>query len=417
VSGGFSGRAGGIIAGVIGLSFVGGLILSVFSDSFEKVSTDADSQSRSAIGHHLLRAYLEERGWEVEVSRARTFERVTLDSVLLMAEPRVEAEERERIEGLSDAVLNAGVALVILPKRRGWRSEGPEEHISGVALRAESYTETAFEIAGVSGEVTRFRESASDLRWTANDVGVQPLIDDIQLMRSHDLDPVIAADRGILLGRARSRGFGSVYVLSDPDVIATHGLARVENAHFVDRLLSYVREGEMPLIIDESCHEIAAPESIWRELLTFPLLLVTLTLALICAFLIWAAFGKWGRVHRLDFGRARGKHELIDNTAELLDLGRHAGHSLDRLQKFVQQDVAQALHAPSQLDRERRRQWIENAARSRGLRDELLAIEVEVESLVERRDSSNRGSVAIAKRLFRWKEMMIHGSRADSRGE
>lgn len=415
-AGGFNSRAGGILVAVVGLSLIGGLILSVFADQFERVSIEADATSHSAIGHVLFRRFLEERGFEVDLSRARTRDRVTEENLLVIAEPRIEPDDDARIERLGDAVAYAGAVLLVLPKRTGWSSDPSSGHITGTGGRSERYVDSAFDIIGIRGSVTLSGVSSEDLEWISNDLGPAPEIEGLQLMQSDSLTPIVASHEGMLVGRFETPDYTRVYVLSDPDVIANHGLAKLANARFVDELMNNVALGELPVVIDESSHEIATPESIWEELLTMPLLLLTLTMVFLAGLLVWASWGSFGTVQRIDFGRRRGKHELIDNTARLLDLGQHSGHSLDRLLRHTQQDVAQALHAPADLDHDGRRNWIANAARSRRLFDEWQQLEVDVAELRQGEKRSTRSSVAVARRLFRWKEMMIHGSRSNTSG-
>ena len=83
---------------VIGLgAFLAGTYLQVFDDgSGEPWTTDANSFSRSAIGHRAFVATLRQLGIPVEVSRFRTLDRVGDNNLLLLLEPDDEFGWRSR---------------------------------------------------------------------------------------------------------------------------------------------------------------------------------------------------------------------------------------------------------------------------------------------------------------------------------
>ncbi|MEZ4288980.1 MAG: hypothetical protein R3E53_00040 [Myxococcota bacterium] len=408
--GGFGRRGQGILVTVIGLSFIGGLILSVFGDRFGNESAGADGQSVSAIGHHLFVEYLRERGWTVEKSRTRTAARLRDDSLLVLAEPRLDADDEEGARRLVEMIENAGSTLLVLGKREGLPDSERRYLRQAVSLRPEVILRP-LEALGITAELTHPLRSSEAPEWSIVLLGHRPRIDDLQLLRSSEIEPIVATEEGILLGRVLDLRFPNLYVLSDPDPIATHGLVDPDNALFVEAALREAARGDVRVVVDETCHGLEVPETFWEALLSFPLVLILLTLALVVAAALWANAGAWGTLRPLDFGRRRGKHELLDNTAELLAHGGHDRLAIKRQLAFARQDVARALHAPRQLDRARRRAWLENAARSRGLLDELEALEAETVPRAGARDSMRRDNLALARRIHDWKEKMIHGPR------
>ena len=98
--------------------------------------------------------------------------------------------------------------------------------------------------SGRCGWLRRAREvvrESGDVTWTTNALGLAPnLASPIQLMRGPGLRAIIAADRGMLVGEISDRN-RKIWVLSDPDVISNHGLAREGNAALAVAIIKRLR--------------------------------------------------------------------------------------------------------------------------------------------------------------------------------
>src|SRR5262249_51224794 len=152
-----------------------------------------------------------------------SLEKLSRGSLLVIAEPRPSRQSEEIIRTL----LKADTILLVLPKwtgkaseqRPGWLREAGEL-FSGDAQGALRLVAPRAEVARESSEVT----------WSTNALGLVPnLASPIQLVRGTGLRPLIAGQGGMLLGEISQRN-RRVWVLSDPDVISNHGLARGSNA-------------------------------------------------------------------------------------------------------------------------------------------------------------------------------------------
>ena len=66
------------------------------------------------------------------------------------------------------------------------------------------------------------------------------------------LIPIVSSPEGILLGEL-GRADGRVLVLADPDILATHGLGKGDNANLAFRIIDNLR--------DEG---LLSPQALWR---------------------------------------------------------------------------------------------------------------------------------------------------------
>src|SRR5262249_57616087 len=85
-------------------------------------------------------------------------------------------------------------------------------------------TDPAWALALVVPRMNVVREEGT-IQWTTNELGLVPNVrTPLQLISGSGLRPVIASEKGMLVGELVERN-RRVLVLSDPDVIGNHGLA------------------------------------------------------------------------------------------------------------------------------------------------------------------------------------------------
>src|SRR5262249_12499255 len=139
----------------------------------------------------------------------------------------------------------------------------------------------------VDERATLAREAPAD-SWSVSSHSALPAIRHAQLMRSSRLHPLLAGRQGMLIGELRRRGRRLV-VLSDPDLIANHGIARGDNAWIFVSLIQNLRSGrEGTVVFDEFIHGYSPrPFHMLGILFQFPFALVTAQAALGVVLLIW----------------------------------------------------------------------------------------------------------------------------------
>jgi hypothetical protein len=226
-------------------------------------------------------------------------------------------------------------------------------------------------------------------------------------MRSSDIEPIIHTDDGgILLGYLQSY---NLWLLSDPDIIANHGIGQGNNALFWVKLISYLRTDDQTVVVDEVIHGLRSKPSIWRALFEFPLALVTLQVFLITGMLLWAMTGRFGKPVPAGGGLEPGKEFLIDNTANLLHFGGYSGDMLRRYYQDTIRYLRKRLNAPRRLSPEEARAWLDRIGSARGVGDNLQSIDQAVAEASSHSRRNPRRVASTARRIHRWKEEMLHG--------
>lgn len=428
--GGFSRRTVGWLVGVSAVSLAAAVLFAVFGGSVRPgASSSADTFSRSAIGHRGLVSLLERLHVPVLVSQADTARRVQGDAALVVAEPTVGASVSQQADRMTAMIDASHRALVVLPKWYGEEDPGNPQRIDRAFLLPAGEPDAVLEALGLGGSVVRLAAGDPagapraplwhvDSRFTLPDAGPPaPDLVGAQLYHGDDLEPLIANDRGILLGRLERHGT-TVWLLADPDLLSNHGLLRGDNATLAVALLDQVRDGEGTLVFDETLHGFKHEPSPWKVLFEFPLVLATIQALLAVALLLWAATGRFGKPLPAAPPFSPGKDYLIDNTAALLGAGGHAGAALGRYLATTVQEVARALHAPPHLTAEATAGWLDGLANARGISAPRLAeLERDVAQAAAARRERARRVVATARRIYRWKQEMTHGSGHSSRAQ
>lgn len=410
-----------ILVAATAFSLIASLVYGVLADDLaDLTSHKADSYSRSALGHHALVQFFESEGVDVLVSRAGSGARAGPQAPLLIAEPILLDAKDESLDGtplvnglreIKDAAAKRrGPVIVVLPKwdgsasaeRQGW--VGPvvpidAVHVSDVLWRATDTAEDSIRIVRVPLE---------DATWH-NELGgsATPLTETAQLVGPHEaLTPLIWTDQGSVIAQVTGQ---QVFLITDPDLLNTAGLGRGQNAEVLAEL---VRDhlGAESLVVDETLHGYFRPPSIWRELLTFPLLLVTLHVLLLLALALWATIGRYGKPDKVPPRLAPGKQAIVESTAALLVAGEHHGQSLLHYYKLRLHQAAHACALPQGLSPDELRQQLGQLGRSRGATEDLDQLAREVGELSEV-SPSPQDCVRMASRLHQHFQEIQSGHR------
>ena len=169
----------------------------------------------------------------------------------------------------------------------------------------------------------------------------------MQVIRSESLVPIAGTDDGILLGKLDDR---DIYVLADPDMLNTFGLAERENARFAVQLMDWLRYDEAePIIFDATLHGFVRSENLLQMMFDIPFVGATLA-ALAAAFLLgWAALVRFGPTARETRVIALGKQALVDNSAGLFTMARRETHLAPGYLTMIRRRVAREIAAPKTM--------------------------------------------------------------------
>ena len=373
---------------------VASLLIGVFTGSLSGGGAEdevvPDGYGLSAIGHRAFLELLRERDVPL-IARRDPAGPTGDDTVLLLLEPdpRSDAEWR-RLERL---VRESARVLLVLPKWIGTGGgEGPG-WVEEVELRARADVERVLELAARPAAL--YRGPSGD--WNGV-LSRAPSLGRPQLVEPPPDAAVLALGSEGALVLERREGNRHLLVLSDPDVIANHGLGRGANAELAVALVEHLRDGDTPVVVDESLHGHVRPLSITSELLRFPLVLLLLQLVVVTAGLLWAGVWRFGPPSADGPELAPGKQVLVENTASLLVHGGHADHLLARYGAQCRARVATAYHLPADLTDGERRERLAALGPGRAPPPEPDGT------------PDAYGLLEAAGRVHRWREEMLHGT-------
>jgi hypothetical protein len=328
-------------------------------------------------------------------------------SLLVAVGPPPEAIMEGRIPGLGAA----GAVLWVLPKWRGPPAAANPGWVEFVKPIARAEVERTLRHVVRGGTVVR---SAGPVVVKGRGFDLVPTLDAPQLVRSDWLDPIVATEDGLLVGKVR-RGRQPIWILSDRDILSNHGLDRGDNAALVLWLIEALRPTGGTVVIDETAHGFARQPSLWRSAFAFPFVIATVQALATVAVLAWAATGRFGAPIAAAPPLAPGKAGLIDNTAALLRSGGHGPEILMRYLRVTLRDVARRLHLPRHLDEAALVVLVDRIGRARGAAASYGVLRREAEATARAGGLHGLRLAQTARNLYRWKHEMIHGPRGHRR--
>ena len=365
-------------------------------------SAGASTFSRSAIGHAGIFDLLQRLDIPVIKSLSNSMDKVGAGGVLVLAEPRASLRQDDLT-----SKLKAERVLLVLPK---WFGLPSDQHPGWVREVRERSTFEASSVVGlVASRMEAVREDGPVL-WTTNELDLRPdVVKPTQLMRGTGLRPVIAGDQGMLVGELIERN-RRVLVLSDPDVIANHGMAREGNAALAVALIKRLRGPNGTVVFDETIHGYtAAAENPFALMFRFPFVIATVQGLVAVALLLWATLARFGAPQSVPPPLSAGRAGLLQNMAKLIEF---TGHQQVMVRRYVEETlrhVARQLHAPRTLTGDALVAWLKRVGGARGVTVDCGALMQQARELgvAGRRDQASL--VRLARDTHRWQGEMLDG--------
>jgi len=395
----------GLVAVACASMVATGLLALYGPDVFETSSAGTDAYSRSAVGHHAALQTLRRLGLQVQQSRHSTSARAT-DVVVMVAEPALD-DDGPRSAALESILERAPAVLLVLPKRTGVPQDARPGWLAASRLRPLAEARAVLRTADPAGEVVR--PAAGTFTWSSalpawSSALPVPSLDAPQLMSTPGLVPLLATGAGALVAERRD-GEHHLVVLADPDVLATHGLGRGDNAILLVRILERLGGGPRVVLVDETLHGHELQPSLGRELLRFPLVLATFQGLFTAALLAWAAWVRFGRPRAAAPPEATGATTLVASAGALLAHAGHAGASVAAYWRAAQEQLAHDLRPPG--ERGGVEAWIRRHAAARDRAHELEELSARVAALEPRARAHE--ALRLAADIHRWREEMSDG--------
>jgi len=430
----FSRRTAVLLAIVGVVSLLATILLPLLGDDDPGHTRGANAYSKSPIGHHAFVRLLRDLDVPVVVSRHRSAHKVGYDDVLLLAVPDA-YEETELEEAIVVALDRGASVLVVLPKwdTRAWDSRrdlDPDDDRRRGPFAPRHEAAEVLEV--VWSALTRYVGGRAPPREVLEDAiirdfqppaggwqGVFHLGEGAALPRYQGLAEATAGllsvvwhddDRAGSLIAAFDEA--ELYIVSDPDLINTSGLGAGDHAVLMYRFIAdYLGAGAV--VVDEVIHGFKKPDSIWQELFSYPLVLLTVHLIALLALALWAALGRFGRPVAPPPRVAPGKATLIDNTATLLALGGHVRYGLAEYLRANVRALARAYALSPRLDDDERLLALARLGRQRGVSVDLEHVAARALTVRDRKSHGPR-AVALARKIYRFRLEMLDGHRIHS---
>jgi hypothetical protein len=362
--------------------------------------------SRSAIGHAGIADVLRRLGIRVVKSQSDTAAKLGAGSVLVLAEPPSSIPQAAR-----RVMLSARTTLLVLPKRFGRASRTQPGFVEHVDLVPESTASAVVKVVDPAAEVVRADALGAV---SVNRLAVLPQpAGPVQLLRSAKLRPVVATANGMLVGELSESGGARprrVWVLSDPDLIANHGIAEPANAAFAVALFDALRGNDGNVVFDETIHGFAVVHSDnpLRFLFQFPFSITAVLGVIALALVLWAGSARFGTPLKPAPALRFGKQDLIENTARLMEFAGHQRIMTLRYTEAVLRELGGRLHAPRGLSNEALATWLARIGSARGVAPQTAAVLDRLDGLSGARDL--RSLAAVARDLHRFKGEIIDGA-------
>jgi len=386
----------------IGLSaFVGGMIVMAFSDLFSPNSEARTSTfSISAIGHRAAANFLEDMGFDLITNR-RNLERTGVEgATLVLAEPRPGAFSPERLESLA----HFPTVVLILPKRSGIPDPLNPNRVIRAPVMPPIFVTSATRPFLDEVDLVSPTESPT---WTSNHFAqLVPELPDLQLVQSADLTPLLQTEDGILIGAATLDAY-TLIIVSDPDLIANHGLAEGDNAAIFAQLMDMV--GGRTILWDETIHGFEISENVWRSAFEPPLLAITIAATLTLCILLLATTYRFGGAIRVPPVIEEGKRSLVETASTLMLAGDHNRELMRRYLANGLRRATRQLNAP-RGDVAATNDWLERLAVARGLTEAQARVPRAVTEALANPNLSQARLVVLVRDFYDWRTEILDES-------
>lgn len=341
----FSSLTAMIMIGIGTLAFIAIFALLAWSpDLASKNRAGSHPYSSSALGYGGLVKMLETDGHTVSISRlGSTLENT--DGLLILTIPRFGFS---RVDDL-DLELVSEPALYVLPKWTGYRDREKPAWQKDTELLQRTYVSMIAEQFDSDAKIWRLRDPGI-LNTPFGPVAPE-FNHEMQVLESDSLESVIQTPGGTLLAKVPGR---EVYILTDPDILNTFGLAERENARMalglIDWLLidSYMLDEftERTITFDATLHGFARSESLLRAIFDKPFLGASLVALATILLITWAAFIRFGPPLPEQRVIAFGKKALAESSAGLVSMARREDQMALPYRQMTERNLARQLGLP-----------------------------------------------------------------------
>jgi hypothetical protein len=381
----FSRRMRLVVGGLVPLLIAVTFAYSLLSPSGSRGRSDGSTSfSRSAVGFKALAETLEGLGLQVLSSQRTSGQRVDEQTALMILEPP--ATSLTNLESMvNQAQARGALVVVALPKwltvpdpdRPGWIASAELLH----PARPEQVLASLLEMPSGRGLLAR-PEGPPITAWDSVFEADAPVLPEPQLIAhaGADLEPLVSGPDGMLVARSVDP---PMIIISDPDLVNNAGLHRPGNAAVLAAIL-----GDSPdvtaVVLDETVHGFSRSPSLWRAMIEFPLVVITLHLVLLLVVTVWSGQVRFGPPAAPVPRYTAGAESLIEASAHLLRLSGRSGETMRAYWRSVVRRTATDLGIATQ-DEEAAIERLADIGRRRRIGTDLARVATAAERSTEQR--------------------------------
>jgi hypothetical protein len=349
--------------------------------------------SKCAIGFAALAALAKQSGVQTLISRSKLPAGRTQGLMVVTPEPELGADV--------GAIGFGGPILVVLPK---WSAAPDPNHMSWglkdglipIEMMPKKDLLDTVNVARRIGVAARARlTGAAGTPFEGVTLTPGPVAS-LQTLTANGWTPVLTDETGrVVMAQAPST---RIFVLADPDLLNTQGLANLDTFGSAVTILRDLRAGDGPMIFDVTLNGYKMERSPLRLMFDPPFLAVTLCFVAAMILAGLQSVFRFGPVKRPQRAFALGKEALTDNSAQLIRLARREPNMAPGYVALTQKAAARAVGAPRELTGDALTRFLDRMAAQRGLSDSLSGLSAEAGHVAGR-----AGLTALAARLYRWR--------------
>jgi hypothetical protein len=349
--------------------------------------------SKCAIGFAALAALAKQSGAQTLISRSKLPAGRTQGLMVVTPEPELGADV--------GAIGFGGPILVVLPK---WSAAPDPNHMSWglkdglipIEMMPKKDLLDTVNVARRTGVAARARlTGAAGTPFEGVTLTPGPVAS-LQTLTANGWTPVLTDETGrVVMAQAPST---RIFVLADPDLLNTQGLANLDTFGSAVTILRDLRAGDGPMIFDVTLNGYKMERSPLRLMFDPPFLAVTLCFVAAMILAGLQSVFRFGPVKRPQRAFALGKEALTDNSAQLIRLARREPNMAPGYVALTQKAAARAVGAPRELTGDALTRFLDRMAAQRGLSDSLSGLSAEAGHVAGR-----AGLTALAARLYRWR--------------
>jgi hypothetical protein len=395
----FSARVVAILIAVAAISFGAVLVMAGWAPELRDRNQAGDHPySTSALGYNGFVRLLEGAGYPVRVSRLESDLESRDWGLMILTLPAY-----GDLDILDDRELQA-VTLAVMPKWWG-RTDAmnPARQADTQFIEARVLNDELNAIYP-DAEILRVPVPKGAIEMPFGNLVIKPDVV-LQLIQDPSLETVIGVGDAALLAYDGSRG---LYILSDPDLLNTFGLAERENARFALQLMDFLRyDPDEPILLDATLHGFERSENLLKMMFSVPYIGVTLVALAAALLLGWAATVRFGPPKTEERAIALGKQALADNSAGLVTMARREARMAPGFLALVRRRLAREIGAPRTLTEAQTSDMFDRLGPDPDTGRIFSQMEAELKEPAASRDDL----LAKTRALYRWRKEIIRRTR------